>query len=134
MIAGEERGERVVLAAGSLGTTELLLRCRDQYRTLPTLSRLLGEGWSSNANVLTPDHYPPTTKVEQSIGPTISGGLDFMDGSAGGPRFYVEDDGFPNLMLNAVRAKLRTGAFEPLCLRPPRIWPAAKASSILWAT
>ncbi|HKM54859.1 MAG TPA: GMC oxidoreductase, partial [Isosphaeraceae bacterium] len=112
LIPGAERGRRVVLAAGSLGTTELLLRCRDEYQTLPNVSRLLGQGWSSNANVLTPDQYPTSTKVEQSIGPTISGGLDFMDGSAGGPRYYIEDDGFPNLMLNAVRAKLRTGALS----------------------
>ena len=28
----------VVLAAGSLGSTELLLRCRDQFRTLPRVS------------------------------------------------------------------------------------------------
>ena len=110
--SGAERGRRVVLAAGSLGTTELLLRCRDEYQTLPNVSRLLGQGWSSNANVLTPDQYPTSTKVEQSIGPTISGGLDFMDGLAGGPRYDIEDDGFPNLMLNAVRAKLRTGALS----------------------
>ena len=32
---GEERADRVVLAAGSLGSTELLLRCRDEHRTLP---------------------------------------------------------------------------------------------------
>src|SRR5687767_10037302 len=38
MTRGEETAERVILAAGSLGTTELLLRCRDQYRTLPALS------------------------------------------------------------------------------------------------
>jgi cholesterol oxidase len=114
LVPGEERGRRVVIAAGSLGTTELLLRARDEHRTLPNISRLLGQRWSANANVLTPDLYPQTTKVEQSIGPTISGGLDFMDGSAGGPRFYVEDDGFPNLLLNAVRAKLRTGALSLL--------------------
>ena len=41
----------------------LLLRCRDEYQTLPNVSRLLGHGWSSNANVLTPDHYATSTKV-----------------------------------------------------------------------
>ncbi len=35
-----------------------------------------------------------------------------MDGWAGGPRYYIEDDGFPSLMLTAVRAKLRTGALS----------------------
>jgi cholesterol oxidase len=116
LIAGEERGERIVLAAGSLGTTELLLRCRDEHRTLPQISALLGRGWSSNANVLTPDHYPSNREVQQSIGPTISGGLDFMDGSNAGQRFYIEDDGFPNLMINALSAKLRAGQFSLLAL------------------
>jgi cholesterol oxidase len=116
LIAGEEHADRVVRAAGSLGTTELLLRCRDEHRTLTGLSRRLGEGWSANANVLTPDHYPSHQDVQQSIGPTISGGLDFMDGSAGGHRFYIEDDGFPNLLLNAVDAKVRAGHFSLLGL------------------
>jgi hypothetical protein len=53
------------------------VRCRDQHQTLPQISPLLGQGWSANANVLTPDHYPSSRDVQQSIGPTISGGLDF---------------------------------------------------------
>ena len=34
---------RVVLAAGSLGSTELLLRCRDEFGTLPNISPMLGQ-------------------------------------------------------------------------------------------
>ena len=108
LIRCEERGERVVVAAGSLGSTELLLRCRDEYRTLPRLSRSLGHNWSANANVFTPDFYRNADVVRQSIGPTISAGLEFLDGSVGGQRFLVEDDGFPNLLLNAATAKLRS--------------------------
>ena len=33
----------------------------------------------ANANVLTPDRYPANRDVQQSIGPTISGGLNFME-------------------------------------------------------
>lgn len=113
LIRGEERGERVVVAAGSLGSTELLLRCRDEYRTLPQISKLLGQNWSPNANVLTPDHYGKDVKVRQSIGPTISAGLDFTDGSVDAQSFIIEDDGFPNLLLNAVAAKLRSGGVSP---------------------
>ena len=108
LIRGEERSERVILAAGSLGSTELLLRCRDQYGMLPQISKVLGHHWSANANVLTPDFYGKDVEVQQSIGPTISGGLEFMDGSIDGQRFIIEDDGFPNLLLNAVTAKLRS--------------------------
>jgi cholesterol oxidase len=106
LVRGAERAGRVVLAAGSLGSTELLLRCRDQYRTLPRVSPLLGHGWSANANCLTPDVYPDPAAVRQSVGPTISAGLDFMDGSVDGQRFFLEDDGFPNLLLGAVNAAL----------------------------
>lgn len=107
LVAGHERADKIVIAAGSLGTTELLFRCRDQYRTLPAVSRQLGQSWSANANVLTPDIYDRSQDVQQSIGPTISAGLDFMDGTVDGQRYVVEDDGFPNMLLNALEAKAR---------------------------
>jgi cholesterol oxidase len=45
-------GARVVVAAGTIGTNELLLRCRDVSRTLPNLSPRLGEGYSANGDFL----------------------------------------------------------------------------------
>jgi cholesterol oxidase len=110
LIRGEEYGDKVILAAGSLGSTEILLRSRDQYQTLPNISPVLGHHWSANGNVLTPDFYNTNsgTDIQQSLGPTISGGLEFMDGIKDGERFIIEDDGFPNLLLNAVTAKLGT--------------------------
>src|SRR6185295_3157500 len=104
MIPGEEMAPRVIVAAGSLGTTELLLRCRDQYRTLPALSPLLGLHWSANANFISMGTYSGKGRVNQSTGPSISSTLDFTDGSIKGERFLVEDDGFPNLILNAIKA------------------------------
>lgn len=109
LIPGGAEADRVVLAAGSLGSTEILLRSRDQYRSLPKLSRRLGHNWSANANFLSPAIYPKQVAVNQGIGPTISAGLNFMDGSIQGKRFFIEDDGFPNLLLNAVRARLGAG-------------------------
>jgi cholesterol oxidase len=110
MIRGEETAERVVLAAGSLGTTELLLRCRDQYRTLPAISATLGSRWSANANFISMATYSEKDRVRQSTGPTIAGILDFTDGSFRSERFVVEDDGFPNLLLSALKAYLDNGA------------------------
>jgi cholesterol oxidase len=104
---GAERAKIVVLAAGSLGSTEILLRSRDEARTLENVSRALGVRWSANGNVLTPDRYPKTVEVRQSLGPTITGGMDFMDGARRGQHFFIADDGFPNVLLNALRAKLR---------------------------
>ena len=101
---GKAQADKVVLAAGSLGSTEILLRARDEHATLPRISATLGTRWSCNANFLTPATYPPEVRVEQGIGPTISAGLNFMDGAIGGQRFYLEDDGFPNLLLNALSA------------------------------
>ena len=106
---GEEMAERVVLAAGSVGTTELLLRCRDQYRTLRALSPTLGTRWSGNANFISMATYSDKNRVEQSTGPTISSILDFSDGGFRNQRFVVEDDGFPNVLLGAIKAYLDSG-------------------------
>ncbi len=111
---GRERAERVVVAAGSLGSTEILLRCRDEHGTLPGLSAHLGRHWSANANVLSPARYPAGAKIEQSIGPTISAGLEFMDGSVNGQRFFIEDDGFPNVLLNALDGLSRGSRMSPI--------------------
>ena len=114
LIPGSERAAKVILAAGSIGTTEILLRCRDEYRTLPNVSRRLGKGWSPNANFLTPDRYSDANRIMQGIGPTISAGLEFMDGSVKGERFYIEDDGVPNILINALRARTASPLFQPL--------------------
>ncbi|MDX0411598.1 FAD-binding protein [Sinorhizobium medicae] len=105
-IRGEETAARVVLAAGSVGTTELLLRCRDQYRTLPRLSPMLGKQWNANGNFLSVAAYSRSDELQQSTGPAISGVIDFSDGSFRNQRFVVEDDGFPNFMLVAVKEVL----------------------------
>jgi len=104
LVGGEATAARVFVAAGSLGSTELLLRARDDHETLPKLSRALGRGWSPNANVLSLAAYKDADRVRQSVGPTITTTIDFMDGHASGERFVVEDDGFPNMLVNALRA------------------------------
>lgn len=97
---------RVVVAAGSLGSTELLLRCRDQHRTLPRLSRQLGRGWTSNGDFLTPAWYSDR-EVSPTQGPTISSAIDYLDGSDNGQRYLVEDGGFPDLVGNALLGAAR---------------------------
>ena len=58
-------------------------------------------------NALTVDFdVPGEGRVKQSTGPLITGMLDFTDGSFKSQRFVVEDDGFPNLLLNALKAYL----------------------------
>jgi cholesterol oxidase len=109
LIRGEEHATRVFLAAGSLGSTELLLRCRDVFGTLPKLSRQLGRNWSPNANVLSMATYPEAGRVQQSVGPTISAVVDFVDRPVDGERFVIEDDGYPNVLLGSLRASVEAG-------------------------
>lgn len=95
------RAARVVLAAGSVGSTELLLRCRDQFRTLPRLSAALGERWSANGDFVTPAWYQDRA-INPSRGPTISAAIDYLDGAVDGERFLVEDGGIPDLLAHLV--------------------------------
>ncbi len=94
----------VILAAGSIGSTEILLRSRDQYGTLTDVPSALGRGWSPNGDFLTFARYPEP--IKPTTGPTIGAAVDFLDGydepddrSEGvDGRFYVQDGGMPNLL------------------------------------
>jgi cholesterol oxidase len=108
---GKARASRVVVSAGSLGSTELLLRCRDEYRTLPQLSPALGTGWSSNGDFLTPASYRDRS-VGPTRGPTIGCAIDFLDGAYGGARFFIEDGGFPGLLRSCLVDDRPTGRVD----------------------
>jgi cholesterol oxidase len=103
-------GRRVIVAAGSIGSTELLLRSRDQYRTLPRISHCLGRGWSSNGDFLTPAFYK-NRDIDPTHGPTITCAIDFLDNSADGQAVFVEDGGFPNLLNDFLRRNLSRSHF-----------------------
>lgn len=93
------RAEKVIVAAGSVGSTELLLRCRDQYKTLPKISRRLGDNWTCNGDFATPARYEDRV-ISPTRGPTISSAIDYLDGSDGGARYFVEDGGIPDVLGN----------------------------------
>jgi len=95
-----ESAKRVIVAAGSLGSTELLLRCRDERKTLRNLSQRLGLNWTSNGDFLTPAFYKKPPQPFPHRGPTITSAIDFGDGSYKGQKFWVEDGGYPNLLVN----------------------------------
>ena len=96
-IAGKETARLVLLAAGSLGSTELLLRCREVTGSLPGISPRLGRNWSSNGDFLTPAFYLGRA-ISPARGPTISSAIDFLDRSQDGQAFWIEDGGFPDLL------------------------------------
>lgn len=93
-IKGSETARKVILAAGSIGSTELLLRCRDQYKTMRRLSNMLGYRWCTNGDFLTFSFHDKP--IRPSRGPTISSAIDFLDGAADGQQLFIEDGGFPD--------------------------------------
>ncbi len=98
---GSVRAKNVIVAAG-FNSIELLLRCRDHYRTLPRLSKRLGHGWSSNGDFLTPAVYA-RREPRPHEGPTITAAIDLGDGIVDEQKFWIQDGGYPNVLLNALR-------------------------------
>ncbi|HEY7401908.1 MAG TPA: GMC family oxidoreductase [Candidatus Angelobacter sp.] len=103
---GSETARKVIVAAGSLGSTEIMLRCRDQFKTLPNVSQFLGHNWSSNGDFLTLGLYPFDKVISPSNGPTITCYINFLDKPYLGQRIVVEDGGFPPLLSDYLQEKL----------------------------
>jgi len=101
LIAGSLNAKKIIVAAGTMGSNELLLRCRDEYGSLPDISDQLGLSWSSNGDFLTPAAYPGR-EISPTQGPTITCAIDFLDGEIDGNRFFVEDGGFPDVLGNVL--------------------------------
>ncbi|MFC6084357.1 GMC oxidoreductase [Sphaerisporangium aureirubrum] len=92
--------DRLVLAAGTLGTTYLLLRSRAE---LPGLSNALGTRFSGNGDLLTfllrAKDRTRTRTINASRGPVITSAIRLADTADGtretGRGGYIEDGGFP---------------------------------------
>ena len=98
----------LVLAAGTLGSTYLLLRNR---AALPGLSSRLGEGFTGNGDLLTFAIRCATTgmdgsraprRIDPAYGPVITSAVripDELDGDgAKGRGLYIEDAGYPEFV------------------------------------
>jgi cholesterol oxidase len=109
---GSATARIVIIAAGSLGSTELLLKCRDQLRTLPNVSANLGVGWSSNGDFLTPAIHP-FRLVKPSRGPTITAAINLLEAGAFGQDVFIEDGGIPDLVGNALARWAADPAHDP---------------------
>jgi cholesterol oxidase len=100
--------DRLVLAAGTLGSTYLLLRSRDAF---PGLSPRLGSRFGGNGDLLT-FALDAKRALQPSFGPVITGALrvpDKLDGGEG-RGFYVEDAGYPDFVSWLVQATQGPGA------------------------
>ncbi|MGA2549694.1 MAG: GMC family oxidoreductase [Burkholderiaceae bacterium] len=71
-------GRRVVLAGGTLGTTEILLRSRDLFGTLPNLSARLGDGFSGNGDFFA-TLQNSSAPMDPWYGPDVTSVMEFAD-------------------------------------------------------
>lgn len=85
--------KRVVVSAGCLGSTELLLRCKKQ--TLPNISDRLGQQFSGNGDFLS--FVIDGFKGDPNYGPTITQATDFnlFKDFSPGRAFILEDASYP---------------------------------------
>jgi cholesterol oxidase len=93
---------RLLLAAGTFGTTFLLLRNR---ASLPALSPALGTRFSGNGDLLgfvldATDPDGATRTLSGSSGPVITTAIRTADSTDGGDGrgYYIEDAGYPSFM------------------------------------
>ncbi len=107
--------DRLVLSAGTLGTTYLLLKNRER---LPALSGALGTHFSGNGDLLTlalrprhPDTGRPI-RIEGGIGPSITVAIRRKGPPDGDTDrgFYFEDAGYPDLLNWLIQALEFPGA------------------------
>jgi len=90
---------RVVISAGTLGTNELLLRCRDLYGTLPRIGKQLGQRFSGNGDFVS--FAAAGEKIaDPNYGPVITQYSDFNLFEAHDPQraFILEDASYPAFM------------------------------------
>ena len=85
---------QVVVAAGTLGTNELLLRCKQKSRTLPNISAQLGKRFSGNGDFLFAGTHFQDRIVDPGRGPSITAGVGFKKGQ--NQYIYIEDLGYPD--------------------------------------
>ncbi|HEY6291669.1 MAG TPA: GMC oxidoreductase [Terriglobia bacterium] len=104
---GSVTGRQVVLAAGTLGTTELLLRCRDIHRTLPDLGPALGSRFSGNGDFLLAATLDADRQIDPGVGPSITAGADF---STANNEIFVEDLGFPESFMWLLEGAIPTSS------------------------
>jgi cholesterol oxidase len=114
--------DRLILSAGTLGSTFLLLNNRAAF---PGLSERLGSRFSGNGDFLTvafKGHQRSNGRrlplvVDPSFGPVITSYLrvpDALDGGPGGRGFYIQDAGYPefiNWMVQTAEAPGAIGRF-----------------------
>jgi len=113
---------RIVISAGSLGSTEILLRCKERFATLPNISDRLGQQFSPNGDFL---GFVLAGKEESvpNYGPVITQRTDFnlLDDFDRDRAFVLEDAAYPAFLA------WFTEGVKPGFLRLGALWRAIKS-------
>lgn len=114
-------GRRVILAAGTLGTTELLLRCRDVHSTLPRVSPQLGRHFSGNGDFLS-FALNSQKEIDSTYGPVITQYADhhLFENLDRDKAFLLQDASFPP------HAGWAVAALGPVISPVQRLWSTCK--------
>lgn len=113
---GRMHAHTVVLGAGTLGSTRLLLKNK---KNLPALSETLGSRFSANGNALGAIFDPQAKGTKNAAvdhGPSITSAMDFWDDRA----FLIEDLGLPPAymgLLDALRGATAITGWKRVVLR-----------------
>ena len=120
---------RLILSAGALGTTYLLLR---NLSAFPALSPALGQRFCGNGDFLglvlkakkQVDGVRAPRILDPSLGPVITVAmrmLDRLDGATG-RGFYIEDAGYPQFVNWLIDDNMATEALRGLRFLRRRVW------------
>jgi len=112
-------GTTLVVAAGAVGSTELLLKARDLHRTLPGLPAALGLRFSANGDMLFAGTKDAAELIDPSHGPSITAGA-FVQGPGSRHVIQIQDLGYPPALTSLLDGAL------PL---PSRVRSLASAAS-----
>jgi cholesterol oxidase len=115
--------KRVIVSAGSLGSTEILLRCKERFATLPRLSDRLGQQFSPNGDFL---GFVLGGEKESipNYGPVITQRTDFnlLESFEREHAFVLEDAAYPAF------AAWFTEGLKPGFLRLGPLWRTIKSA------
>ena len=131
-VAGSVAGRRVILAAGTLGTNEILLRSRSTAGGLPGLSPALGHGFSANGDFLG-SIQGANLALSPAYGPDVTSVMRFFDSA---PEFTMAAPTFNSAVMGVLASLGQpTGRWlrlaGPLWRALPWLMPAAFASGLL---
>jgi len=94
--AGRVVADNVVVSAGAVGSTALLLACRDRHATLPQLPDALGQRFSLNGEFLFAFAHDVTRRTDPGLGPPITGRATIRTADH---LLTVQDLGLPDSLL-----------------------------------